>query len=298
MRLRICLVAILSIVTLSLHAQDKIYKKDGGVISAKVKSVGSTMVIYKRFDNPDGPEYTILKKDVNQIKYENGTTDNFKGEDTKEGHQGYAKGGSKKAKFVKKYGDNILSVTPGAYTVSIDGTINDVGIGFCYERQLDERGHISFNLPVMVSFSSSKDFTNNSFYYNSNNNGTYTASASYHSYYFMPGVKFYPATSKEKVRYSLGASFFAIFGSEPYWVYDNGNNYATGTNLGGDWKYAVYGFMLFNSVNIAASKHLLMTIDLGLGIPVSDNRRTNNDNGLDVIFAPWIQFGFKVGYRF
>ena len=39
---------------LALNAQDKIYKKNGGIIDAKVKEVTPTIINYKRFDNPNG----------------------------------------------------------------------------------------------------------------------------------------------------------------------------------------------------------------------------------------------------
>ena len=141
----------------SARAQDKIYKTDGGVIEAKVKKVDPAAVIYKRFDNQDGPEYTILKKQVTKIVYQNGTTDGFEGDAKKDasGNNSGVKGG-KAAK--SKYGDNIISVTPGAYTAAVDGSMNDVGVGISYERLLDKRGHIGLNLPVLMSFSSNKDY--------------------------------------------------------------------------------------------------------------------------------------------
>lgn len=292
------LIAIL-VSALSTHAQDKIYKRDGDVIDAKVKSVGTSTITFKRYDNTDGPEYSILKRDVTQIKYENGSTDNFENEVSRGRHS--SRRDYKHGKFVKIYGDNIISIIPAAYTASLDGTINDAGLGINYERQLDERGHISFNLPVMLGFTSPKDFTNGFYnYYNYNGNPGITSYGNYYSLCLMPGIKFYPATSREKVRYSLGASAFAMFGKEPYAVYDNDNKYynQTGTYPTGDWRYTMYGFMLSNSVNIMASKHLMLAVDLNFGIPVSDNRREDTDGGLNVVLGPMLQFALKVGYRF
>jgi len=293
MNIRTHLLVILIGMSCSALAQDKIYKKDGVIINAKVKVVGTTSVTYKRYDNPEGPEYTILKKELVQIKYENGTIDVFERPDAKEGHRSAGKDGAKKEKFAQKYGANIISIIPAAYTASVDGTINDVGIGICYERALDERGHISFNLPVLVSFLSNNDFANNVVY---NYTPGTTSYGTYYSWYIMPGIKFYPAPNIYRVRYSLGVSFFAILGSEPYAVYDNNNQ--TSNYNEGDHNYTMYGFMLSNSVNIAATKHLGMALDLGMGIPVSDNRYADNNGGLVAFNGPFIQIGLKLGYRF
>jgi hypothetical protein len=63
------------------YAQDIILKRNGDEIKAKVQEVGITEIKYKKFDNPDGPMYTILKSEVFLIKYENGTKDVFKAEE-------------------------------------------------------------------------------------------------------------------------------------------------------------------------------------------------------------------------
>ena len=276
----------LALMAIAAQGQDKIYKTDGTVIDAKVKTVGDKSVTYNRFDNQGGPEYTMLKREIAKIVYENGSMDNFEGFDkaTTKGYKGQ--------RPVKKYGDNILSITPVAYTASADATINDVGIGACYERFLDKRDRISINLPVMLFFSSSKDYNGNIISYNYSN---YTYSGNYQSVYLMPGVKFYPARYNEKVRYALGFSFFCIFGGEPYGYYDPNNMYnqnaPTGTHV-----YSMYGLMFSNSVNICATKHLYMALDLGAGMPVKDNRVTGGDGiGIPI---PFVQLGFKVGYRY
>lgn len=59
-------------------AQDIIVKNDGSNILAKVTNVSKSEVTYKKYDNQDGPTYTIKIKDLQCINYENGTTDTFK----------------------------------------------------------------------------------------------------------------------------------------------------------------------------------------------------------------------------
>ncbi|HET7178432.1 MAG TPA: hypothetical protein VFI14_01845 [Chryseosolibacter sp.] len=58
-------------------SQDIITTRSGDDIEAKVLKVGLTEVEYKRFDNPDGPLFSILKSEVLLIRYENGTKDVF-----------------------------------------------------------------------------------------------------------------------------------------------------------------------------------------------------------------------------
>jgi hypothetical protein len=58
-------------------SQDIITTKTGEDILAKMVEVGHTEIKYKKFDNQEGPLFTILKSDVLMIRYENGTKDIF-----------------------------------------------------------------------------------------------------------------------------------------------------------------------------------------------------------------------------
>lgn len=59
------------------HAQDLITKRDGGNIQARITEVGQNEIKYKRFDNLDGPIFSIASAEVLSIKYENGEEDVF-----------------------------------------------------------------------------------------------------------------------------------------------------------------------------------------------------------------------------
>ncbi|MBD3749037.1 MAG: hypothetical protein IE931_06035 [Sphingobacteriales bacterium] len=67
----------LSIGIIQAKAQDKIYKKDGGVLETKVTEVGNTEIKYKVFANLNGPIYTISKSAILKIVYENGTVETY-----------------------------------------------------------------------------------------------------------------------------------------------------------------------------------------------------------------------------
>ena len=62
----------------SASAQDLIITKNGDDIKAKVIEVDLFQVKYKKYENIDGPIYTILIKDLLIIRYENGSKDFFK----------------------------------------------------------------------------------------------------------------------------------------------------------------------------------------------------------------------------
>jgi hypothetical protein len=60
-----------------LNAQDLITKKTGEDIKAKVLEVTTSEIKYKKFDNVNGPTFTISKTELLMIRYENGTKDMF-----------------------------------------------------------------------------------------------------------------------------------------------------------------------------------------------------------------------------
>ena len=61
----------------SAVAQDIITLKNGTDIKALVKEIDDGIVKYKKFDNPDGPNYTLKSSDIYIIKYSNGNVDVF-----------------------------------------------------------------------------------------------------------------------------------------------------------------------------------------------------------------------------
>lgn len=71
---------ILLLISFSLpimQAQDIIVLKDASEITSKVLEISETNISYKKWDNPDGPTYSIPIKQVATIRYANGSTDVF-----------------------------------------------------------------------------------------------------------------------------------------------------------------------------------------------------------------------------
>ena len=61
----------------SLFAQDIIVLKSGEEFKAIVQEVELSTIKYKKFENTNGPTYTLLKSDIFMIKYQNGEKDVF-----------------------------------------------------------------------------------------------------------------------------------------------------------------------------------------------------------------------------
>lgn len=70
---------ILTIFTFNslLKSQDVIIYKDGSEIESKVLKVGKSEIVYKKYSNLNGPEYTEEVNNIFMIKYEGGSKDVF-----------------------------------------------------------------------------------------------------------------------------------------------------------------------------------------------------------------------------
>jgi len=69
--------AVLCVSVASTFAQDVITLKNGDDIQALVQEIGEVDVKYKKFDNPNGPNYILKKSEMLLIRYKNGTKDIF-----------------------------------------------------------------------------------------------------------------------------------------------------------------------------------------------------------------------------
>lgn len=186
-------------------AQDVLTKKNGEDISSKVLEVTTTEIKYKKFDNPNGPTFTILKSEVLLIRYENGTKDVFN-EPQKPVTQSQAvveRTVSFKKNEIK---GNVLALILGSIAVT-------------YERILNEESAVGFALTVPVD----------DYVFDIN----YTATA-YYRYYFG-----------EKPAAGFFGEAFGMLNSVDDYVYEdnfssgyerkNLTDFAIGVGLGGKW---------------------------------------------------------------
>lgn len=78
----VCTAAMIAFSTMAF-CQDVITKTDGSTIQVKVTDIEETVIKYKKFDNQEGPSYSVNKKDVTKITYSNGSVDKFSEEEAK-----------------------------------------------------------------------------------------------------------------------------------------------------------------------------------------------------------------------
>jgi len=77
MQRAIILFAFFYVSVASIFAQDVITLKNGDEIQAIVQEIGEVDIKYKKYDNPNGPNYTLKKSDIFMIRYANGSKDVF-----------------------------------------------------------------------------------------------------------------------------------------------------------------------------------------------------------------------------
>lgn len=71
------LLLIIVCMALTASAQDKIYKKGGEIIEAKVTEVGSDEIKYRVFNDQSGPMYTLDKDRIIKVVYQNGRIETY-----------------------------------------------------------------------------------------------------------------------------------------------------------------------------------------------------------------------------
>lgn len=74
---RIVTAAICLAGSITMFAQDIIFRKNGTDIQAIVQKSGTDEVRYKKFDNQNGPIYRLKKSEIAMIRYEDGDRDVF-----------------------------------------------------------------------------------------------------------------------------------------------------------------------------------------------------------------------------
>ncbi|MDR0812024.1 MAG: hypothetical protein LBN23_07130 [Paludibacter sp.] len=70
-------VILLCLIFGTAAAQDLIIKSNGDSVQAKLLEISSKEIKYKRFNNPDGPLYTLSTSEVKRIKYESGLIEEY-----------------------------------------------------------------------------------------------------------------------------------------------------------------------------------------------------------------------------
>lgn len=69
------LITVFSVDVYSAFSQDIIYKNNGEQVKAKILEITPVEIVYKLYDNPEGPIIRLLKELVFRIQYDNGTSE-------------------------------------------------------------------------------------------------------------------------------------------------------------------------------------------------------------------------------
>lgn len=258
----------------NIWAQDKVYLSNGGVINAKVKEVGAANITYKRYDNPDGPDYYLDKSEIEKIQYQNGATDNFAEApramwDRRPGPP--RRPMMRRIDTSKHYGPNVIAIAP------LQLSENGIGVGASYERTLDLYGIVSLYIPLYLTFNVNNDSYNGYNDYNSQP-----------MFYAAPGLKFYPTGNRGIVKYSIGPAFVFGTGRTNSDYYNYLSSY-----MPYDVPHTVFGVMVNNTLNINPSPKIYLGLELGLG-----GTYLNRVDGHNAGSTGLTQFAFRAGYRF
>jgi hypothetical protein len=70
-----CTLLFLVLASATVQAQDKIFRKNGKVVEAKVIEIGTSEIKYRIYGQDDGPIYVLEKDRITRIQFENGTVE-------------------------------------------------------------------------------------------------------------------------------------------------------------------------------------------------------------------------------
>lgn len=73
MKKTIFMIIVACVLGASVYAQDVITMTNGEEVKALVLEITQSEIKYKKFDNPNGPNYTLKKSEIFMIKYANGS---------------------------------------------------------------------------------------------------------------------------------------------------------------------------------------------------------------------------------
>ena len=244
-------------------AQDIIYKKDGSREESKIIMVGDKEIQYKKFNNLEGPVYTIAKSQILMITYENGE---FEMLVSKDGEAEMAKQ-DLSTNFAKNLlGNHLFDVVYGDFTLS-------------YERILSS-GTVGIVIPVGFGYAYNTD------YYNSSNEWVKNL------IYSGVGINFYP-TGQGKWRYFLGPNVRIGYGKQSYWMnnWDEYGNYIGEEEATSEGIYAK--FFVDNGIMFTPVRSLSISSIVGVGVRLFQEAWENYNTVL-----PTAYFAMNLNYRF
>lgn len=258
-------ILVLSFFTISLHAQDTLYKTDGNRQVVNILEINQSQVKYKPYMKEDAPPYIILKTSISKIVDKNGNTTTFAG-------------------FISPVDSTHIISNPTQHNSSngrnfISMNVADLFVGILtlnYEYTL-ESGKLSLKVPLSTGFyslSGSNNQYNDSYYPGATIIGTGI------------GLNFYPR-GQRPVSYFLGPALY-------YRLY-NYSSYDPVTYIYKNEVGSLIGIFIQNGVLFHAGQKFNLSIDVGLGylgISQTSNYYTNQYEGIR------FRIGINVGLKF
>jgi hypothetical protein len=247
------------IFTVNAFSQDVIFKKDGSKEEAKIILVAEKEIQYKKFANLDGPVYTMNKKDIVLITYENGDYETIQTQADIDKDM--------KENLSKNFERNLLTYH------MFDLIFGD--FAFSYERILHS-GLISLKIPIAIGY----DYYGNDYYDFSS------------IFYSGIGVNFYP-TGQGKWRYFLGPQVRVGLARESDWMYyyDDYGNYMYDERVTNEGIYTK--FFVDNGIMFTPVRNFSIAAIASVGIRYFPEASYDYD-----VIRPDGQFAVNISYRF
>ncbi|MCY7421263.1 MAG: hypothetical protein LH478_05905 [Chitinophagaceae bacterium] len=74
---KLLLLCLCTVTILTTKAQDKIFRKNGQTVKAKIIEIGTSDIKYKMFGEPESPVYVLEKDRIVKVQYEDGRIEKF-----------------------------------------------------------------------------------------------------------------------------------------------------------------------------------------------------------------------------
>ncbi len=165
------------------------------------------------------------------------------------------------------------------YASPMQFTENGLGFSFGYQKAIDKKGIIAYNLPLITTFNVSRG---------ANNSKEYGGQQDVMGY-FAPGILIYPDGGYEKTIMGFGPSMVLGYGQKSG-SEDTGYPYYTSNNI--TRSKLILGVMLNGTYGINATERVYLAFDLGLGFTY-----LHMLDGVRQSTTGMAQGSFKIGYR-
>jgi hypothetical protein len=244
-------------------AQDIIYKRDGSKEEAKIVTIGTRDIQYKKFNNLEGPVYTLAKSQITMITYQNGEYEMFT---TPKDEAKVAKQELSENFARNLLGYHLFDVVYGDFTLS-------------YERILSS-GTVGIVIPLGFGYAYNSD------YFNNNSNWVKNL------FYSGIGLNFYP-TGQGKWRYFVGPNVRIGYGKQSYWesLWDEYGNYIGDQETENEGIYTK--FCVDNGIIFTPVRNLSISAVVGVGVRYFPDAGYSYD-----AFLPTGYFSMNLHYRF